>query len=317
LIRFRPIVALVLCLGVTPWVHAQGTGPSAVDVATARELFREGGRLANEQKWQEALDAYERSMALRPSNLTRYSIGVTLERLNRLVEAMEYLREFVHSDHDSATRSYVEAATRLLRELERRIGRIKVVIPGNPRGAEVRFDNVPIPSVAIGVHRPTDPGHRKIEVRVPGYVPFVKEVDLKEGESVEILVRLHTLADGQGAEDAEQSEEPAAVVSVGQNRSTTAMVLTIGGAGVFATGLGMGLWGYVKAKDADSGEGEDADAARRLALIGDIGMGVGLVAAGIGTYLLFSEEDSTDSSKVRVGPWAAAGAGGLVAVGRF
>ncbi len=68
---------------------------------------------------------------------------------------------------------------------------------------------------------------------------------------------------------------------------------------------------------AEEAEGEDADAARRLALIGDIGMGVGLVAAGIGTYLLFSEEDSTDSSKVRVGPWAAAGAGGLVAVGRF
>ncbi len=296
-------------------VHAGDAVPSAVDIATARDLFRDGARLASEEKWEAALDAYQRSMALRPSNLTRYSIAVVQERLGRLVEAMENLRQFVNSDHDSTSRRYVPTARDMLRDMERRIGRIKVVIPGNPRGAEVRIDNASIPEAAIGVHRPTDPGHRKVEARVPGYAPFVKDVDLKEGESIEIVVRLSE-SEGRVEEDSSNSSVSVPADATPRSGNSTAMILTLGGAGVFATGLGLGIYGYVKAKGADSEDSSDADTARTMALVGDIGMGVGLVAAGVGTYLLLSGKPD-DSARVNVSPWAGPGAGGIAASGRF
>ena len=297
-------------------VHAGDPAPSAVDIATARDLFRDGARLASEEKWEAALDAYQRSMALRPSSLTRYSIAVVQERLGKLVEAMENLREFVASDHDSTTRRYVPTASDMLRDMERRIGRIKVVIPGNPRGAEVRIDNTPIPEAAIGVHRPTDPGDRKVEARVPGYAPFVKEVDLKEGESIEIVVRLSE-AEGRVEEASTNSTVSSSIDTAPESGNSTAMILTLGGAGVFAAGLGVGIFGYAKAKSAETDDSSDADTARTMALVGDIGMGVGLVAAGVGTYLLLSGGKPDTSANVRVSPWAGAGAGGITAGGRF
>lgn len=314
----RQSLLLFLALGCFPQAHAADpVEPSAADIATAREMFREGARLASEEKWEEALDAYQRSMALRPSNLTRYSIAVVQERMGKLIEAMENLREFIASDHDSTTRRYVPAASETLQNLEGRIGRVKVVIPGNPRGAEVKIDDDLLPEAAIGIFRPTDPGHRRVEARVPGYARFVKEVNLQEGASIEVVVRLNP--PGEGGDD----EETSSSSSTGSQRTgqkTTGMVLTIGGAGVFVAGLGVGIYGYSKAKSAETSDSSEADTARTTALIGDIGMGVGLVAAGVGTYLLLSSGESEPQSTARrvfINPWAVPGGAGLGASGRF
>lgn len=314
----RQSLVLLLALGCVPQAHAgDPVEPSAADIATAREMFREGARLASEEKWEEALDAYQRSMALRPSNLTRYSIAVVQERLGKLIEAMENLREFIVSDHDSTTRRYVPAAQETLQNLEGRIGRVKVVIPGNPRGAQVKIDDDLLPDAAIGIFRPTDPGHRRVEARVPGYAPFVKEVDLQEGAAIEVVVRLSP--PGSSDETEEGTSESGAVSSTNKSK-TTGMILTIGGAGVFVAGLGVGIYGYSKAKSAETSDSSEADTARTTALIGDIGMGVGLVAAGVGTYLLLSgggSEPLSTARQLHINPWAVPGGAGLGASGRF
>jgi hypothetical protein len=313
----RQSLFLFLALGTFPQAHASNpVEPSAADIATAREMFREGARLAAEEKWAEALDAYQRSMALRPSNLTRYSIAVVQERMGKLIEAMENLREFISSDHDTTTRRYVPAAEETLQNLEGRIGRVKVVIPGNPRGAQVKIDDDVLPQAAIGIFRPTDPGHRRVEARVPGYARFVKEVNVQEGASIEVVVRLAPPGAEEGDEDVPPSS---AAESQGGSQKTTGMILTIGGAGVFVAGLGVGIYGYSKAKSAETSDSPEADTARTTALIGDIGMGVGLVAAGVGTYLLLSGGESTQSTarQVFINPWAVPGGAGFGASGRF
>lgn len=299
-------------------VGADEVEPSAVDVATARELFREGARLAKEEKWAEALDAYQRSMSLRPSNLTRYSIAVVQERMGRLVEAMESLRAFLESDHDRSTQAYVRPASDMVRDIEKRIGRLRIVIPGKPRGATVLIDGQPVPDAAIGVNRPTDPGSHHIEARVPGHPPFEKDIELKEGGDLEVVVQLGS----PGTESATGAISPSDGEREDGDGPSTSMMLTVGGAGVFVAGLGLGVYGFSKAKSADSSEGSDADTARTFALVGDIGMGVGLVAAGVGTYLLLTEDKATPnrspaSAGVHVGPWAGRRSLGFGAAGVF
>lgn len=315
----RQTVLLAILLGTTSPAFAADTGPqpSAADIATARDLFRQGARLAQQEDWEAALDAYQRSMALRPSNLTRYSIAVVQERLGKLVEAMETLRVFLAQDHDRSTFRYVQPAREMLEALEQRIARVKVVIPGNPRGARVLIDGVAIPDAAIGVYRPTDPGKRRVEARVPGYPTFVQTVDLDEGGEAEVVVRLRKPGDPVSAPGGPAPvTEPAAEH---ERDDTAGTVLVAAGGGVFALGLGLGIYGYTKAKDAEASEGSDADSARTFALVGDIGMGVGLVAAGIGTYMLLSgdEKESDQKAGLSVGPWGAPGSAGVVASGRF
>ena len=314
----RQLVLFCLLLGAAAPASARNpqTEPSAADIATARDLFRDGARLAAEEKWAAALDAYQRSMALRPSNLTRYSIAIVQERMGKLVEAMENLRVFLGEDHDNSTRRYLPNARDMVKQIEGRIARIKVVIPGKPRGAQLLIDGDPIPDAAIGVHRSVDPGEHRVEVRVPGHPTFVKMVKVDEAGEIDVVVEL----DGDDKPAAEQAQpETPTTGPEPEKDNTTALVLTIGGAGVFATGLGLGVYGYSKAKGADTSEGSDADAARTMALIGDIGMGVGLVAAGIGTYMLLSDPKSepTPSAALIVSPWAGHGSAGFAATGRW
>ncbi len=313
------LVGAFILLGVATYSYAgePPAEPSAADIATARELFRDGARFAQEEKWEAALDAYERSMALRPSNLTRYSIAVIQERMGRLVEAMENLRAFLAADHDRLTRRYVSNARKMLGDVEARVARVKVVIPGTPRGAQVLIDGQRIPDAAIGVFRPTDPGKRSIEARVPGYPPFVQELTLEEGGEAEVKVRLGQLAhhDHDPSADTGASVEPPA----GGGDDTVEVVLIAGGAGVFAAGLGLGIYGYTEATDAETNNGADADQARTFALVGDIGMGVGLVAAGVGTYVLLTGSDQEPSEPTGwvLRPWAGKGSGGIAAAGTF
>ena len=315
--RTAQTVLLAIVLGASSSAFAGDAEPSAADIATARELFREGAKLAQEQKWEAALDFYQRSMALRPSNLTRYSIAIVQERLGKLVEAKENLRVFLAEDQDRSTFAYVKPAKEMIEGIEQRVARIKIIIPGNPRGAKVFIDGEEIPEAAIGVYRPTDPGDRRIEARVPGYPTFVKTVGLEQGGEAEIVVQLHHSSDNP-SDTAVAAPVEKLPTQREQNDNTTGLVLTAAGGGVFVLGLGLGIYGYTKAKDAETSEGSDADSARSMALIGDIGMGVGLVAAGFGTYMLLSDDPPPEpQSGVTVGPWAGPSSAGIVASGRF
>ena len=321
MIRLTRLLLPVALLVATPShaVAAPGdvepTGPSAADVATARELFRTAVRFAQQERWQDALDAYQRSMALRPSNLTRYSMAIAQERTGLLVEAMETLRTFLAKDQDGSTIEYVATARSLMRSIEQRIARIKVTIPGRPRGAQVLIDGVLIPEAAIGVDRMSNPGRHRVEARVAGYPPFVKNVEVAEAQSIVVPVRLGERGDDEPA-DAPVDKPGDAGASGGSN--TAAIALTAGGAIVFAGGLTFGILGYAKAKGADTSSGGEADSARTMALVGDIAMGAGLVATGIGTYLLLSSDDaSKPASSTTVSPWTTGSAGGVLFQGRF
>jgi tetratricopeptide (TPR) repeat protein len=313
--RLAPFAFVLVALFQTvPVIHASHAGePSAADVATARELFRKGVRHVQDNEWQQAIEAFERSMALRPSSLTRYSLAVAQERVGNLVESMENLRRFLREADHHSTRPYETPARDMLAQLEARIARVKVVIPGEPRGTQVRIDGREIPAAAVGVDRIVNPGRRRVEVTVPGYALFRREIELEEGGRWEVVVRTSqaTQRSAWGLElvaDSGEHEEPS---------HATPIVLVAAGGAVFAGGLVVGVIGYGKAKDASARGGSEAQSARELALAGDLAMGVGLVAAGVGTYLWWTAQPETTARSWVVTPWAWRSTGGLGVHARF
>lgn len=291
--------------------------PTAADISTARDLFNKGVSLALDNRLQEALDAYERSYALRPSNLTRYSIAAVQQRMGKLVEAQQSLREFVASKHDSTTQQYVPIARNTIRQLDRQIGKLKVIIPSDIQGARLWIDRDRIPPAAIDLYRPVNPGKRHVQVRAVGYKPFNEHVVIKPGKSIEIQA---TLVADKSSEPDERTSKP---VEQAQNRTKTAAVtLTITGGAVMSAGLAMTIVGVVKHKKSDD---SDNSGYKTMAIAGGVGLGVGVLCAGLGTYLLLaptqkeadSSKKTTASPHLTLAPFAAPNAGGLTAIGTF
>ena len=298
-------------LAQTPPADEAATEPSAADVATARELFKDAAALAQEGKWEEALDRYQRSMALRPSPLTRYSIAVAQSHTGRLLEASENIRTFFH-EATPDLQPYVQPAEDLLRSIEPRIARLTIRIPGDPRGARVLIDGQELPLAAVGVERLINPGKHRVEATVPGHAPFFEQLDLTNGASKTVLVTLsRDVTTAPAAGSAPPSD------SSGRRSSMTGKILVGAGGTVFVVGGVFGAIGWSEAKNSPTRDGDQADKAKRFALIGDIGMGAGLIAAGVGTYLLLSAPSEPRGTALMVSPWTTGHAGGVGMLGRF
>ncbi|MCL2825113.1 MAG: hypothetical protein FWD57_14075 [Polyangiaceae bacterium] len=298
-----------------PNTAAIGASNNASDTATARDLFRDGVRYAEEGNWKAALDAYERSFALRPSNLTIYSIAVVQEHGGLLVEAMENLRAFLRSDHDKTTSRYIPAAEELLSSVEGRVGRIKVVVPENVPEAQVWIDNQLVPQAAVGVYRSTNPGEHKVELRVPQHSPRVEMVPLRPGESLEVILRLgDPIATPTLAPVLQPNTDALAAYEA---RDMRAKALIIGGVSVIAVGFCSGIYGFTAARASETSDGPRADTARTMALVGDVSMGVGVLFTAIGAYLLLDNPKPVNTYGLQVSPWVSQSAGGVSARTKF
>lgn len=297
------MLALSLC--VCGPAFAQPEDPA--DVATARELFREGLELSKQEKWEEAREKLGQSLALKKAALTYYTLAVADKRSNHLVAALEHFRGFLAQPVTEKTEAFVEPAREAVAELEKRVGGITVQIkPQGLGGLVVRLDGEDIPHSAIGRRRLVDPGEHVVTARADGWLPHTQKVTVGEGENRAITLSLRRAADGDGAE-VDEAEFPLLPV-----------ILMAGGGAVGIAGLVVGIIGAGEASDAPTQDGPEADAAIVKTVVGDVMMGVGGAVAAVGLVLLIvhltdepDEASPSDAEQALVRPWAEGGVGGI------
>ena len=324
----RHLVAAVWCGAIAasaaPELEAQNASealstaqqaPSAADVAAARELFRQGARAAQSDNWEEARKAYERSYALRPSALTRYSLALAQMNTARLVEALENFRAFLREPMDAVSSQYRAPAQAAIQELQTKVA--SVLVTSSPAHAKVLLDGVALRPAAIGVRRPLDPGRHRLEATAPGYEPFLKEFTVDPAGAVEIAIQLRrATAVGEVA----HAPAPAASRHGAEGRANALPVaLLAGGGALLAGGIVVGVLGIAKASDAPTHDGSDAKTARTLGVVGDVMGGVGLVGVGLGTWLLLSRGTSSSpaGAATACSPWISARSAGVSLGGSF
>lgn len=304
-----------LVLAATLLSQGPARAQSPADVALARDLFRDGAKLAQDGRWAEARERYTRSLALKRAPLTLYSLGVANRELGRLVEALESFRSFlVEMDpQNAAMKPYEQPARDAVVALEKRVGRLDLrIVPAAPPALVVRVDGVEVPKAALGLPRIVDPGEHGIVVRAEGYREATATAKVGEGEQITITVKL--VPAGPGVEKG-PIDDPGPIVP---ERPVAPIVLLAGGAVALASGLTVGLIGVQKASDAPVQDGPEAAQARRLALAGDIVGSIGILAAGAGFAMLLlgkPPDKPADPSAVSVRPFVAPTGVGLV--GRF
>ncbi len=279
----RAIAVLCCCLAIGTTSLSASSKPAkaeeSADDVRARDLYLKGDAAYAEGRYEDALESFKEAYALSKRPLLLFNIGNALERLGRLDDAADALEKYIPDAE----------------EKERRV-------------LEKRVDNLR--------RRAADQKQREAKER--------KERDEKakadpSGEESESVRKKQTPA----------SEE--AVSSDDVSKPTLGYVLLgVGGAGLAAGGI-FGVLALGARSDADAGckdvsgsrlcndSARDAvDRDKRFSLIADVSFGIGILAAGAGTYLLLSAPDSGEKKAgVSAGASVQPRGGELHLVGRF
>jgi hypothetical protein len=312
------------------------------NMAAARALGIEGIKLANEGNCQEALDTLHRAERLYHAPTILGRLGECQVELGLLVAGTENLnrvvREPLPPDAPSAFVAAQQRAQEVLSRALPRIGKLTIVVDA-PAGAEyqVSIGQYVLPQAMVGVERPTDPGEHTVTVSGEGFQAVSQQVVLADGGQETVTLKLvpdpaaaaPVVEPQPGAAPTPGSGQDLAADRPSDESPTLAYVaLGVGGAGLIL-GTVFGLAATSKKSDVEAQcEGsrcppsaqDDIDSMNASATYSTIGFTVGLVGAGVGTYLLLSHDSGEDSGptpsdatvgSVRIRPWILPGAAGV------
>jgi hypothetical protein len=332
---------------------ARGDSPNAPtdeQKASARILGTEGVRLAMAGDCRNALDKLSRAEALVHAPTTAVPLAQCEIQLGKVVAGTEILNRLLNEALPAnAPESWVEAKKQvqpLLDAATPKIGRLRVHVdrPASFTGAvQVTVDGEPLPSVILDNDRATDPGVHHVAASAQGLAPAAADVSLAEGQSQTVALKLEPLAgaplsasvapasfggapEGGGAGAAPVA--PDATPSPSSNRVPAYVVLGVGGAGILVGSIfGILALGDKSSLDGDCPSGKNAcpqdkqsdvdslnSSLKTHALVSTLGLALGAVGLGVGTYLFFSTrpESNSKAASLELRPWLGPRSAGLV-----
>jgi hypothetical protein len=288
--------SLVARVGVAMAVTAAPVLAAAQEPPAAEALFRDGRRLAEGGDYAKACARFAESERLEAAPGTLFNLADCEEHLGELASAWDHFRGVVEQlppDDERVTYARVHSAA-----LEPRLPRLTVVVAdGSPAGTRVVRDGVELGVASLGVAVPLDPGPHSMVVVAPGRVDRPVGLTLKEGESQRVV-----------------AVPGAARVEPSRGDRTAGFLVGGVGAAALVVGaiLGVRALSLRSESDADcpgglcrNASGAAAyESAKTSARIADASMGLGLVALGVGAYLVLS-------SRVEVAPQVSRGGSSL------
>ncbi|WP_394831064.1 PEGA domain-containing protein [Pendulispora rubella] len=294
--------------------------------AAAESLYQEGQRLMASGNVHDACIKFGQSQKLEPATGTLLNLASCHEKEGKTASAWAEFNEAIagtvragQKDREAYARSHAVA-------LEKQLRRMVVEVPQPPPGTEVQLDGESLGSVALGAAIPVDPGEHEITVSAPKKKTWSQKVKFEPGPG-------NTRVPVPPLEDPNAATQPANVFPKGEEstpspaqsntRSTVGYV--VGGAGILA--LGTGIFFGLRAKSygdkADreqnkaldyNAEGrrtnaeiqhdaamDDHDKAKTSQTIALVAGATGMVAIGVGVYLVVTGKERKEST-ARVTP---------------
>lgn len=155
------LACAALSLAVPTVLWAQPTPATVTE--QARGLFHQGITLADQDRWAEALAAFQQSLGLVPRASTRFNLARALLRLGRLREAIEAFDAYLAEARGASEAERIAGATRLRAEAVAALATLRLT--GLPEEAEVSVDGALLPGRGAPRVLRVDPGVRRVEVR--------------------------------------------------------------------------------------------------------------------------------------------------------
>ncbi|HZU85039.1 MAG TPA: hypothetical protein VE987_19040 [Polyangiaceae bacterium] len=328
-----------------PAARAQGATPE--DIASARVLGTEGVRLAEAGDCKGAIVKLAAAEKLYHAPTTLERLGECQVKVGQLIAGTEALNRVVRETlAPGAPQAFVAAQQRAGQVYAAsfpRIGKLRIHVDGAPADkVSVTVDGVSVPSALLDAERPTDPGPHEVNATAAGYKTATTSVTLADGSTSAVSLSLEP--DPNAAASATNLAGPAAQPGATQagatpapqpaaptpdrtppNRVPAFVLLGIGGAGI-VVGSVFGIMALGTKSTLDNAcpnkscpnpsSQSDIDALGTRALVSNVGFGVGLVSAAVGTVLLVTahggESPAAGSTSTRrIAPWVGLGAAGV------
>jgi hypothetical protein len=202
----------VLCAGFWLVFSHPVRAQTARETAMARALFEEGVKLADEARWSEAVDRFERARALKPTPGITFNLASAMAETGKVIEASEMLETLAR--HPSTPPDLKRDCEAKITEIQARRAFLTVQVEAAPTEAHVSVDGHEWPRAAWGVMSPIDPGTHEVVGSENGEQVTRASLALGPGERRELKLSWPSSAvaeapadPGQnGVEDAEDSD---------------------------------------------------------------------------------------------------------------
>lgn len=303
----RRVVASLIALSVLstsiPSALAQAPDDTAPQASSgfAEALFDRSVKLMQEGNYAEACPKLAESHRLDPASGTVYNLSICLEKQGKTASAVMAFEETLARSAKDGNKEREALARDQLAKLKPLVSR--VVVRVGPKlvdleGLDVRFDGASVRRQAWGIEVPMDPGVHVLTAVAAGKRETRLEVDVNQPGKVFELA-LTSLDDvplpaGPRRPSAQPREAPDTAGArrwVGVGLLGLSGLLVVGGSvsAIIAIDRHAESDRLCQSPPGCTADGTAAEvSANRFAWGANIGIGLGIVAAGIGTYLLLS-----------------------------
>lgn len=294
----------------------------------ARKLYKDAEDKFKAGAYAEALDMYKQAEDLVPVAATKYKIAVSLDKLNRPIDAVVAYQLFLDSKPDpDKMKDAVAEATARVDALKKTPGKVRLTTePSNPPNLKVVIDGAPaqggspassggqdaaappalVPRNSLDFSVP--PGHHKIDATADGFDPSSQEVDVGFAETKEVKLTLNATPPPPPPPVAVVVAPPPPVAPPTPPppppRSNIPAYVTLGLAGagaIVGTIFGVSALGAKSAFNTEpkskNATIENADKADRNALISDMSFAVALTFGVTGAVLLLTNDPAPEPPK--------------------
>jgi hypothetical protein len=312
----RALVAAALPLAAWSFAApAHADDVAAQDIAQARQLGQQAqasydaGNFAESEKlWNAATRLYAQAPTL------TLGLARTQAKLGKFVAAQESYNRIIREWANNAAapqpfKDAVEAAKSEVTAVSAKVATITVTVEG-PTNPLVTLDGQAVPSAALGLKRPVDPGPHKIAATADGYKPAEAAFSVAEGGTAAATLKMEKASGAVVAGAAAPAAEPGAPASEpgadtggkSSNKTLALVAFGVGGAGLLVgaiTGLvAVGKAGDLKDQcNADNkcpATAQDTvDGYKSMGMISTIGFVIAGVGGIAGAVLWFTAPKQT------------------------
>lgn len=289
-----------------------GLAQATSDAERAQQLFDAARTLMLDGKYSEACAKFAESEALDPGGGTILNLGLCRKAEGRTATAQQLLTEALARAREGNRADRIATAERALAELAPLLSRLTIVVDPGAQGAglTLELDGAPLASELRLRTLILDPGAHRVVASRPGYEPWSSEITLGGNADAKTLTvpplrasappAAAPAAPALAAPPARPSQKPSRPVAPREaaagSAPRAAYALLAGGGLLLGGGAYFGARALsLQAKSDRYFDGkrctrrscvDDWNDAKASATLANIGIGVGVVAAGVGAYLL-------------------------------
>ena len=310
----RYSLCTALALSFVPGTAAAAGANASTNAAGAEALYEEARGLMKQGNFERACPKFKQSYDLDPGGGTLLNLAECYEKQGKFASAWSTFKEALVVAQRDGRSERVDYAKKHLAIVEPKLSKITIEVPSEANEPEltVTLDGAPLGAAAWGVGMPVDPGTHQVVATAPNKSPFEQRIELESGSTTLKIPKLMPANDAAPrAVDADTEKKPvtdeANPGQTGSGRRTTGFV--IGGVGIVALGVGayFGARAFSKWSEREdncvggcnSAAKSAGDDAKSAATIANIGIGLGVVAVGVGSYLVLSAKSSPEPSAAR------------------